>query len=105
MAMPTKDEVIEAIRPVKDPELDFSVVDLGLIYDVEFDEENKGVVVKMTLTSPACPVGPQLMGAVHSQCLDLEEVDEVDVQLVWTPPWDPTEMASDDVKMMLGIWE
>jgi metal-sulfur cluster biosynthetic enzyme len=105
MAMPTREEVIEAIRPVKDPEMDFSVVDLGLIYDVELDEANKSVVVKMTLTSPACPVGPQIMGAVHTQCLGLEEVEDVDVQLVWTPLWDPTKMASDDVKMLLGIWE
>ena len=105
MAMPTREEVMEAIRPVKDPEMDFSVVDLGLIYDVELDEANKSVVVKMTLTSPACPVGPQIMGAVHTQCLDLEDVEEVDVQLVWTPLWDPTKMASDDVKMLLGIWE
>ncbi len=105
MAMPTREEVMEAIRPVKDPELDFSIVDLGLIYDVELDEANKSVVVKMTLTSPACPIGPQIMGAVHTQCLDLEEVEDVDVQLVWTPLWDPTKMASEDVKMLLGIWE
>ena len=105
MAMPTREEVMEAIRPVKDPEMDFSIVDLGLIYDVELDEANKSVVVKMTLTSPACPVGPQIMGAVHTQCLDLEEVEDVDVQLVWTPLWDPTKMASEDVKMLLGIWE
>jgi metal-sulfur cluster biosynthetic enzyme len=105
MAMPSKDEVMEAIRPVKDPELDFSIVDLGLVYDIELDEESKSVVVKMTLTSPACPVGPQIMGAVHTQCLDLDEVEDVDVQLVWTPLWDPSQMASDDVKMMLGIWE
>ena len=105
MPMPTREEVMEAIKPVSDPEMGFSVVDLGLIYDVELDEENKSVVVKMTLTSPACPVGPQIMGAVHTQCLDLEEVEDVDVQLVWTPLWDPTKMASEDVKMLLGIWE
>ena len=105
MAMPTREEVMEAIQPVSDPEMGFSIVDLGLVYDIELDETNKSVVVKMTLTSPACPVGPQIMGAVHTQCLDLEDVEDVDVQLVWTPPWDPTEMASDDVKMMLGIWE
>ena len=105
MAMPTREEVMEAIQPVSDPELGFSVVDLGLIYDIELDEANKSVVVKMTLTSPACPVGPQIMGAIHTQCLDLADVEDVDVQLVWIPNWDPTTMASDDVKMMLGIWE
>lgn len=105
MAMPTKEEVIEAIRPVSDPEINISIVELGLIYDVELDEESKQVNIKMTLTSPACPVGPQIMAAVHGKCLDLPEVDNVDIQLIWSPPWDPRTMASEDVKMMLGIWE
>jgi metal-sulfur cluster biosynthetic enzyme len=105
MAMPSKEEVIEAIRPVSDPEINISIVELGLIYDVELDEESKQVNIKMTLTSPACPVGPQIMAAVHGKCLDLPEVDNVDIQLIWSPPWDPRTMASEDVKMMLGIWE
>lgn len=105
MAAPTKEEILEAIRPVTDPELDLSIVDLGLIYDVAFHDDTSTVEVRMTLTSPACPVGPQIMGSVHSQCLALPEVEDVDIQLVWSPPWDPREMASEDVKMMLGIWE
>jgi metal-sulfur cluster biosynthetic enzyme len=103
--MPTKEEVIEAIRPVSDPEINISIVELGLVYDVELDEESKQVNIKMTLTSPACPVGPQIMAAVHGKCLELPEVDNVDIQLIWSPPWDPRTMASEDVKMMLGIWE
>lgn len=105
MALPTKDKVIEAIKPITDPEIDISIVDLGLIYDVEFDEAKSQVNVKMTLTSPACPVGPQIMAAVHSSVLDLEEVENVDIQLIWSPPWDPRTMASEDVRMTLGIWE
>jgi metal-sulfur cluster biosynthetic enzyme len=105
MALPTKDEVIEAIRPVTDPEINISIVELGLIYDVEIDEAAKQVTVHMTLTSPACPVGPQIMAAVHGRVLDLPEIDDADIQLVWSPPWDPRTMASEDVKMMLGIWE
>ena len=105
MALPTKDEVIEAIRPVTDPEINISIVDLGLIYDVEVEEDTQQVNVQMTLTSPACPVGPQIMAAVHTKLLDLDDVDNVDIQLVWSPPWDPSTMASDDVKMTLGIWE
>ncbi|MFQ5742624.1 MAG: metal-sulfur cluster assembly factor [Acidobacteriota bacterium] len=105
MALPTKDDVFEALKPVTDPELGLSIVDLGLIYDVDVDEEAKAVTIKMTLTSPACPVGPQIMGAVHTQCLDLPDVEDVDIQLAWSPPWDPRTMASEDVKMMLGIWE
>lgn len=105
MAMPNKETVLEALKPVKDPELGLSIVDLGLIYDVDFDEAEHQVNIKMTLTSPACPVGPQIMGAVHTHAEKLEGVDNVDIQLVWSPPWDPKKMASDDVKMMLGIWE
>ena len=105
MALPTKEEVMEAIRPVTDPEINISIVELGLIYDVEIEEAEKQVNVHMTLTSPACPVGPQIMAAVHGRCLDIPEVENVDIQLVWSPPWDPRTMASEDVKMMLGIWE
>jgi len=105
MAIPNKEEIFEALRPIVDPELNLSIVDLGLIYDAEPDEEAHRVLVKMTLTSPACPVGPQIMGAVHSTCLQLEDVDDVEIELVWVPPWDPRTMASEDVRMMLGIWD
>lgn len=105
MSLPNREEIFEALRPIVDPELNLSIVDLGLIYDAEPDEEGKQVHVKMTLTSPACPVGPQIMGAVHATCLQLEGVEDVDIQLVWVPPWDPRTMASEDVRMMLGIWE
>ncbi len=105
MALPSKEDVIEAIRPVTDPEINISIVDLGLIYDVEFDEPEEQVNVKMTLTSPACPVGPQIMAAVHGVVLDMEGVDNVDIQLIWSPPWDPRTMATEDTKMTLGIWE
>jgi metal-sulfur cluster biosynthetic enzyme len=105
MALPTKDEVIAAIQPIVDPEINVSIVELGLIYDVEFEEEQSQVNVKMTLTSPACPVGPQIMAAVHGKVLELEEVENVDIQLIWSPPWDPRTMATEDVRMTLGIWE
>jgi metal-sulfur cluster biosynthetic enzyme len=105
MSLPNKEEVFEALRPIVDPEMNVSIVDLGLIYDVEPEEEDSRLRVKMTLTSPACPVGPQIMGAVHTTCLQMEEVEDVDIQLVWTPPWDPRVMATEDVKMMLGIWD
>jgi len=105
MSMPNREEVLEAVKPVVDPEMNISIVDLGLIYDVEADEDAGKLTVKMTLTSPMCPVGPQIMGAVHSTALQMENVDDVEIELVWTPPWDPRTMATDDVKMMLGIWE
>ena len=105
MSMPNKEEVLEAIHPVTDPEMNISIIDLGLIYDVEADEDASKLNIKMTLTSPMCPVGPQIMGAVHSTVLQMENVEEVEIELVWSPPWDPRTMATDDVKMMLGIWE
>ncbi len=104
MSLPNREEVLEALKPVVDPEMNVSIVDLGLVYDVEAEDPDK-LLIKMTLTSPMCPVGPQIMGAVHSTALQLEGVEDVDIQLVWAPPWDPRTMATDDVKMMLGIWE
>lgn len=105
MALPSSEDVLMALHPVVDPEMNISIVDLGLIYDVEPDEENQKLLIKMTLTSPMCPVGPQIMGAVHSSALQMAEVEDVEIQLVWTPPWDPRTMASEEVRMMLGIWD
>ena len=105
MSLPNREEVLEALHPVVDPEMNISIVDLGLIYDVEADEDNQRLLIKMTLTSPMCPVGPQIMGAVHSSALRMDDVEDVDIQLVWTPPWDPRTMASEEVRMMLGIWD
>ena len=102
--MLTEAEVLAAIKPVKDPEVNISLVDLGLIYGVDIAEGGRRVTVRMTLTSPACPVGPELVSLVESAVEALEEVDRAQVQLVWTPPWDPKTMASDDAKDRLGIW-
>lgn len=102
--MITKDEVFEALKPIQDPELSISIVDLGLIYDAEFENEGKKIVIKMTLTSPGCPVGPQLMSAVHTKASSLPGVEEADVKLVWIPKWDPKIMASEEAKDQLGIF-
>jgi metal-sulfur cluster biosynthetic enzyme len=101
---PTKESVLEALRPVHDPELMISIVDLGLIYDVEVSPTGKGLEVKMTLTSPGCPIGPELMAAVDHTARQVPGVEEVHVQLVWDPPWDPTKMASELAREQLGIW-
>jgi len=103
MALPTKEEVFEALKPVQDPEIRIGIVDLGLIYDVDISEIGK-VTVKMTLTTPACPYGEMLVAMVHRAAEDLDEVTEVEVVLVWEPTWDPVEMASDVAKDLLGIW-
>jgi len=95
-------EIWEAIRVVEDPELGTSIVELGLVYDVH-NVDGK-VNISMTLTSPFCPIGPMLMGQIETIVGELPGVKEVKVDLVWSPPWDPKTMASDEAKDLLGIW-
>ncbi|GAB4326316.1 MAG: metal-sulfur cluster assembly factor [Candidatus Sumerlaeia bacterium] len=102
--MPTAEDIRNAIKPVVDPELMLSVVDLGLIYDVSVDEEQKKATITMTLTSPMCPVGPQIIAGVKSAAESVEGIEQAHIELVWNPPWDPAQMATDDVKDILGIW-
>ncbi len=103
MALPTKEQIIEALKPVQDPEIRIGVVDLGLIYDVMIEDNGK-VSIKMTLTTPACPYGEMLVTMIHRAAEELEGVTEVEVKLVWSPVWDPKEMCSDGAKDILGIW-
>ncbi|MCK4574372.1 MAG: DUF59 domain-containing protein [candidate division Zixibacteria bacterium] len=103
MPLPTNEQVIEALRPVQDPEIRIGVVDLGLIYDVMVEETGKALI-KMTLTTPACPYGEMLLSWVHRAVEKLDGVTEVEVKLVWDPVWDPKEMCSDLAKDALGIW-
>lgn len=100
---PTLDEINEVLRTVEDPELRMPIMDLGLVYGVEIDDQGM-ITVDMTLTSPACPVGPMLQGMIYHKLSQLEGVEDVEVNLIWNPPWDPKTMASEDVKMALGIW-
>ncbi len=100
----TAEKVLEALRPVRDPEIHLSIVDLGLIYGVDVADAGKRVTVRMTLTGPGCPVGPQILAAVHATVAKQPGVEVPDVQLVWDPPWNPTVHASDEAKDALGIW-
>ncbi|HEY5475841.1 MAG TPA: metal-sulfur cluster assembly factor [Tepidiformaceae bacterium] len=99
---PTNEMLREKLREVLDPEIGISVVDLGLVYDITYD--NGDVMVTMTLTSPGCPLGPIIRGEAYAKLREVPGVKDVDVQIVWSPPWDPKTMASEDVRMMLGIW-
>ncbi len=101
--LPTIEELREKLWEVEDPEIRMSIVDLGLIYGIEINDEGY-VKIEMTLTSPGCPLGPVIQGQAWAVLSTLPGVKDVDVEIVWTPPWDPKTMASDDVKMMLGIW-
>ena len=101
--VPTPDEVRAEIRThVKDPELMMNIVDLGLVYDIEVTEQSS-IDVTMTLTSPGCPVGPQIISDVQRTAhTAFPNVDEVNVHLVWTPFWSP-DMMSEDAKDELGM--
>jgi metal-sulfur cluster biosynthetic enzyme len=94
--------VREALKNVIDPELRLSIIDLGLVYDV--DIADSAVKVIYTLTTPACPLGPVIDGQIQDVLGDLPGVGEVTTEIVFSPPWDPRTMASDEIKMQLGIW-
>ena len=98
--MPTKEEVFEALRAVEDPELGMDIVELGLLYDVEVDGPKVKVI--HTLTSMGCPVGPMIQENVDQIVRAMPEVEDVEVELTWDPPWSPEKM-SDDAKFILGF--
>ena len=89
--MQSAETVRKALRAVKDPELGLNIIDLGLVYDVEVSEVGK-VHVRMTLTSPGCPAGGEIIQGVQDVARELEGVTEVEVELVWEPYWTPEKM-------------
>lgn len=89
--MVTIDLVRKALKGVKDPELGLNVVDIGLIYDIAVSDAGD-VHITMSLTSPGCPSGPEIMGDVKTVVADLEGVNSVEVELVWEPYWTPERM-------------
>ena len=98
--MTKKDEIIEEIRKIYDPELPVNIYELGLIYDIKV--LGKKAEIKMTLTSPNCPVAESLPKDVKDGAMQVEEIDEVDLKLVWEPPW-TKEMMSDAAKLELNL--
>ncbi len=99
--MADESALLEALKQVVDPELMVNVVDLGLVYDVS--QEDGVVTVNMTLTSPACPVGPQIVQQAKMALEQLEDVEEAKINLVMSPPWSPDRMT-DDARDHLGIF-
>ena len=95
-------EIINAIRQVYDPEIPVNVYDLGLIYDLALDEGNN-VHIRMTLTSPGCPVAGSLPSMVEAAAHSPVEVNDVTVELVWNPPWDQSRM-SEDARLQLDMF-
>ena len=100
--MSTVEMVRESLREnVIDPEIGINVVDLGLVYDIAIDDGTAEVT--MTLTTPACPLGPYIDSEVRTAVSDVPGVTDAKVNLVWTPPWDPSKM-SEEAKLELGFW-
>jgi metal-sulfur cluster biosynthetic enzyme len=98
--MPSREEVIDALRVVEDPELGMDIVELGLLYDAEV--EGPKVHVTYSLTSMGCPVGPMIEQQIREVVESLEGIDNVETELTWEPPWSPERM-SDDAKFILGF--
>jgi len=103
-----RSEKIDAARaaliPVIDPELGISIVDLGLVRGVDVHGDDDNIHIYLTLTSPMCPMAPQIIAAVTHAAGQLPWAGAVDVQLVWQPPWDPKVDANEVVRAELGIW-
>jgi metal-sulfur cluster biosynthetic enzyme len=98
--MPTRDDVIEALRAVEDPELGMDIVELGLLYDVEVAEPR--VHIRYSLTSMGCPAGPLIQQSIEEVVQSMPGVEAVETELTWDPPWTPDKM-SEDAKFILGF--
>ena len=98
--MELKEKIIEEIKKIYDPEIPVNIYELGLIYDVTVKEKN--VSVKMTLTTPNCPVAESLPKEVKDSIMNIDGVEKVDLDLVWDPPWDKS-MMSEAAKLELNL--
>jgi len=101
-----EEKVIERLRTVFDPELPVNIYDLGLIYNIDFKpamEDRFDLRIDMTLTAPACPVAGQMPGMVEQALVNMPELNDIKVELVWDPPWDKSRM-SDEARMRLNMF-
>ncbi|MEE8295965.1 MAG: SUF system Fe-S cluster assembly protein [Sphingomonadales bacterium] len=96
-----EESVIEALRQIYDPEIPVNIYDLGLIYNVEVDEDKKALIT-MTLTTPNCPVAETMPQEVELRASYVEGIQDAEVKLVFDPPWDPSKM-SEEAKLELGF--
>ena len=99
--MNLKEKVINEIKKIYDPEIPVNIYELGLIYDIII--KDKDVIVKMTLTTPNCPVAESLPKEVKDSISEIKDVKNVDLELVWEPPWDKS-MMSEAAKLELNLW-
>ncbi len=96
-------QVWQALKSIYDPEIPVNLVDLGLIYDVEINQENKTIDINMTLTAPGCGMGPVLVGDVQYRTSKVPNVKSVNVELIFDPPW-ARDMMSDEAKLETGMF-
>ena len=101
-ALLSADTIRQALRQVKDPELDMNIVDLGLVYDVEIDDGGGLVRLTMTLTSPGCPAGPMITNDIYKVVRAIDGVKDVDIDIVWEPYWTP-DRIDPKIRAMLGF--
>jgi FeS assembly SUF system protein len=94
-------QIVEALKTVHDPEIPVNIYDLGLIYEINIDDDNN-VHIEMTLTAPGCPVAGPLVNEVKQKTLQVDDVNEADVDLTFDPPWDMEKM-SEEAKLELGF--
>ena len=99
--MDIKDKIIDEIRKIYDPEIPVNIYELGLIYNINIDDKNN-VKIDMTLTTPNCPVAESLPNEVKNSVKEIKEVKDVDLKLVWEPPWDKS-MMSESAKLELNL--
>jgi metal-sulfur cluster biosynthetic enzyme len=99
----TSEQILDALSAVYDPEIGLDIINLGLVYDHSFDAQGL-LTIDMTLTSPYCPFGSIIQSQADAVCRSLPGVNDVRVNLVWSPPWDPRTMASEEAKLDLGIF-
>ena len=99
--MPDQALIYEKLKEIYDPEVGINIVDMGLIYSLDI-ADNK-VEITMTLTSPGCPAGPQILSQIDSQVKTVAGVEDVDINVVWSPPWSP-DMLSEEARDQLGIF-
>ena len=99
--MSKKEQIIEEIRKIYDPELPVNIYELGLIYDIKVRDE-KYAIIKMTLTTPNCPVAESLPKEVKNGAMQVEGIEDVDLELVWDPPWNK-DMMSESAKLELNL--
>jgi len=99
--MPEQALIYEKLKEIYDPEVGINIVDMGLIYSLDIADSK--VEITMTLTSPGCPAGAQILSQVDSQVKTVDGIEDVDIKVVWSPPWSP-DMLSEEARDQLGIF-